>query len=242
VDDDRDFLDLVQAHLSRLPDPIVYETTTDPEEALARVSADDTTVGAVVTDFDMPGTNGLDLLRAIRAEDERLPVVLYTGRGSEEVAAEAISEGVTDYIQKGHGSAHVQVLSNVLRNAIDGAEAERRAELRLAALEAVREGIAIFSPAGELVYANAAHQRLYDYSLDEALGRSWTAFHPARDLGTIRAEVLPALDVDGEWEGPGTGVRQDGTEFAESKSITGLPDGGFAVVVVDADRGAAGQA
>ena len=55
---------------------------------------------AVVTDFSMPGMDGLELLRAVRERDETLPVILLTARGSERLAVRAIKAGAYEYVPK----------------------------------------------------------------------------------------------------------------------------------------------
>jgi CheY-like chemotaxis protein len=54
----------------------------------------------VLTDLLMPGMNGLELVSAARAQYPRVPVVLMTSRGSEEIAARALSMGAASYIPK----------------------------------------------------------------------------------------------------------------------------------------------
>jgi two-component system, NtrC family, response regulator AtoC len=55
---------------------------------------------AVVTDFSMPGMDGMELLRAIRERDESLPVILLTAHGSERLAVRAIRAGAYEYVTK----------------------------------------------------------------------------------------------------------------------------------------------
>jgi len=45
----------------------------------------------------MPGMDGLELFEAVHAAHRRLPFVLYTGKGSEEIASQALNAGVTGY-------------------------------------------------------------------------------------------------------------------------------------------------
>jgi CheY-like chemotaxis protein len=54
----------------------------------------------VVTDLEMPVMNGLELVEAAKAEFPQLPVVLITARGSERIAAEALSKGAASYVPK----------------------------------------------------------------------------------------------------------------------------------------------
>lgn len=238
LDDDESFLELTRTFMNTVADDIVVETTTDPTEALARVRDDDTAIRCLLTDYDMWPMNGVEVLQTVREYDAVFPVILYTGKGSEEIAAEAVAEGVTEYIRKDSGKHHALILANRVRNAIDSAVSEELAALRLEAIDAAREGIAIFHPDGTLTYANPAYCDLYGYSLDEAVGEPWTTFHPDHEVETISAEILPAVELSGTWEGSGTGVRKDDTEFPESKSISKLPDGGFVVIVLQATTAA----
>jgi two-component system chemotaxis sensor kinase CheA len=76
-------------------------TASDGREALDALSKDEE-IELVVTDLEMPGLGGLDLTRAIRADDRRssLPVVMVTSRGSEEDRRRGMEAGVDAYIDK----------------------------------------------------------------------------------------------------------------------------------------------
>ena len=64
-------------------------------ELLRRVDPD-----CVLLDYSLPGTNGLDVLRDIRAEWQDVPVVILTGQGNEAIAVEAMKNGAQDYVLK----------------------------------------------------------------------------------------------------------------------------------------------
>ena len=55
----------------------------------------------VVSEYDLPGSDGLTFLETVREHDPDLPFLLCTGAGSEAVASDAIAAGVTDYLRKG---------------------------------------------------------------------------------------------------------------------------------------------
>jgi two-component system response regulator AtoC len=57
-------------------------------------------VELVLSDFSMPGLDGLGLLAHLRPRFPELPLVLLTARGSERLAARAIKEGAFDYLPK----------------------------------------------------------------------------------------------------------------------------------------------
>ncbi|WP_435174419.1 PAS domain-containing protein [Halorussus sp. AFM4] len=125
VDDDSAIADLTATYLERASDRIEPVVETDPTEALAHVS--DGAVDCVVSDYEMPVVDGLEFLDRVRAVDPDLPFVLFTGKGSEEIASEAISAGVTDYLQKETGTDQYAVLANRVENAVAQYRAEREA-------------------------------------------------------------------------------------------------------------------
>ncbi|TKX85080.1 response regulator [Halorubrum sp. SS5] len=123
VDDEPGAADLAATHVERLLDGVETVTRMSPEAALDVVRSE--RVDCVVSDFDMPGKDGLAFLEAVREVDPGLPFVLFTGKGSEEIASEAISAGVTDYLQKGAGKDRYERLANSVANALGRRRAER---------------------------------------------------------------------------------------------------------------------
>ena len=68
------------------------------EEGLAQIETFRPEV--VLLDYALPGINGLDTLKRIKALDERIAVIMMTGHGSEQVAVEAMKAGAHDYLIK----------------------------------------------------------------------------------------------------------------------------------------------
>lgn len=231
VDDDPATLDLVGRYLERVDEGLVVTGETGAEAALERLG--EASFDCVLSDFDMPGQDGLAFLAEVREHRPEVPFLLYTGKGSEEIAAEAISAGVDDYLRKDSGEGHYTVLANRIRRETARSRGERDRERRLAAMDAAREGICIIDEDGRFAYANEAHCELYGYGREALVGMPWQAVHPESEVERILAEVLPAVDADGEWTGQGTGLRADETEFPESKSVASLPGGGLVVVVFE---------
>jgi two-component system response regulator AtoC len=94
VDDEPGVLFALESLLeSRGITPVVAR---DGGQALAQLEG----VDAVVTDFAMPGMNGLELLRSVRERDASLPVILLTAHGSERIAVQAIRSGAYEYVTK----------------------------------------------------------------------------------------------------------------------------------------------
>lgn len=74
-------------------------------DALMLIEAD--RPDAVVLDILMPGMDGVDVLRRLRAADSTLPVVMLTGNGDVEVARMTLDLGAFDYIPKPFNLAHL---------------------------------------------------------------------------------------------------------------------------------------
>lgn len=73
----------------------LYEAGSRFLETLAKPAA-----GCVLTDIRMPGIDGLELLRRLRAMGHTLPVVMMTGHGDVPLAVEAMKLGACDFIEK----------------------------------------------------------------------------------------------------------------------------------------------
>jgi PAS domain S-box-containing protein len=125
VDDQPSMADLTATYLERVSDDISVSIEESAEDGLARFR--DESFDCVVSDYEMPESDGLEFLSDVRRLEPNLPFVLFTGKGSEEIASEAISAGVTDYLQKGSGSERYEVLANRVENAVAQHRAQREA-------------------------------------------------------------------------------------------------------------------
>jgi signal transduction histidine kinase/CheY-like chemotaxis protein len=92
---------------------------------------------AILLDYLLPGTNGLELLQELTKKLETLPVIIMlTGQGSEAVAVAAMKQGANDYLIKG------QLTAQTLVNAITSALTERRLQAQIDRQHQQRELIA----------------------------------------------------------------------------------------------------
>lgn len=62
--------------------------------------APDISNGCLVTDLRMPGIDGIELLRRLKALDAMLPAIMVTGHGDIQMAVEAMKNGAIDFIEK----------------------------------------------------------------------------------------------------------------------------------------------
>ncbi|WP_050032706.1 PAS domain-containing response regulator [Halorubrum halophilum] len=212
VDDEPAFLDLVATYLERIDDAFEVRSETDVDAALEAVESG--SIDCVVSDYEMPDTDGLAFLERVRERDRTVPFVLFTGKGSEEIASEAISAGVTDYIQKRSGTDQYTVLANRVRNAVDQSRSR-------AALAASQERLSRFieqSPLGTIEYdeafrivrANPAAEEILGYSESELVGGTWLRFVPEELHRHVAAVERGLLSDKGGYRSVNENVRADG--------------------------------
>jgi len=181
VDDDQDFCGLMVAYLEELDEDITVVSETVPRDGIATLSGEP--IDCVVSDYEMPGMDGVEFLRAVREDYPNLPFFLFTGRGSEEVASEAIEAGVTSYLQKG-GTETYEQLVNRIQNAVSHYRSEQRAEVaqeRLLELYEQTDGFFVLDGKWTITYWNQQMARRTGRSADAVLGQSFrSAFPQAR--------------------------------------------------------------
>ncbi len=176
VDDDESFLSLSERLLESKHDVEVL-TEPDPEVALDLVES----VDCVVCDYDMPGMTGIEFLEAVRADHPELPFILFTGKGSEEVASDAIHAGVTDYLQKGPDTDRFTVLANRVTNAVERYRARQRAAATTERLQRIYEriddGFIAIDDDWRFSYVNRQAAELLETPAEELLGSVlWESF------------------------------------------------------------------
>ena len=151
-------------------DRIEAETVADPSNALDRVVAGE--VDCVVSDYDMPDMDGIELLEAVREEYADLPFFLFTGKGSEEVASAAIAAGATGYLQKGRGTDQYAVLANRVENAVDQYRTQRAAERTERHVRELMENTPdvrwmFTADWSELLFINTSYEEIYGGTVTE---------------------------------------------------------------------------
>jgi len=90
---------------------------TEPERALETIRDDPGRFGCVVTDYEMPGMNGIDFVRKARAFDgfQHVPVVMVTSFDQRRIRREALEAGVTDFMAKPFDALEIRArLTNLL--------------------------------------------------------------------------------------------------------------------------------
>ncbi|AUV82318.1 hybrid sensor histidine kinase/response regulator [Salinigranum rubrum] len=215
VDDEPEFAATAAAFLERTDDRFEIETAANATEGLTRLS--ERPFDCVVSDYDMPGRNGLEFLESVREEYPDLPFVLFTGKGSEEVASEAISAGVSDYLQKEMGTSQYTLLANRIRNAVEQhrsrvalEESEKRLSLFI---EQSPLGVVEYDEDFEIVRLNPAGEEIFGYTEAELRGETWEVFVTERSYENVDAVTDALSKATGGFHSIDENVRKDGTHI-----------------------------
>lgn len=117
TDDEPGLPEMIASYVEGEHPDISVTTATSALEAVTRL--EETPFDCLVSDYQMPAISGLDFLQAVRERDATIPFIVFTAKGSEEIASEAIATGVTDYVQKGPNTDQYDRLIDRIRRAVD---------------------------------------------------------------------------------------------------------------------------
>ena len=171
VDDDTSSLEIAQEFLQRGDAEISITPVSSARVALEVIKT--APFDIVICDYQMPDMNGLDLLAELRRQDNEIPFILWTGRGREEVAIEALNLGANHYIKKeGPPKKHYQELAHIIRSSVEHhriTQALDDSERKFRTLvEESQQGLLILTSANyDVVYANKPLAGYMGYTVEE---------------------------------------------------------------------------
>lgn len=160
IDDNRSDRALIQRELQREFSSLQVQEILDAQEFEQAIANDD--FDAVVTDYQLGWSNGLEILKTVKTHYPLCPIVMFTNTGTEEIAVEALKSGLDDYILKGP-NRYIRV-PVAIRVALERRKTQQQAallEIRLQGLlNQVKVGIFRSKPDGTLIEANPAFLEL----------------------------------------------------------------------------------
>lgn len=186
----------------------------------------------VLADVRMPQMDGFDVLRAIRARDPEVEVILVTGHGDMDTAIEALRAGASDFIPK---PVEREILDSVLQRAEDrrrlnrelreAREAQRASETRFRQLlELAPDAILLVDFEGRITLVNSQVEALFGYPRAALLGQSVETLLPG-DFRATHHQHCSAYFVQPEVRPMGVGLdlyglHQDGRTLPVDVSLS----------------------
>ena len=173
VDDEPGLLEIGKLFLERSGEFGVDIITSAPDALrLMETKAYD----AIISDYQMPGMDGIEFLKEVRNSGNTIPFILFTGRGREEIVIQALNEGADFYLQKG-GEPLSQFAE--LAHQVRLADQQRRAEASVRNHERREADILNFLPdatfaidtTGKVLAWNQAMEALTGVKFSEIAGK-----------------------------------------------------------------------
>jgi PAS domain S-box-containing protein len=188
VDDEVSLLEVCKIFLEQKGEIFV---TVAPSAIKALEILDNFSFDVIISDYQMPGMDGIAFLKHLQKKKDPTPFFLFTGKGREEIVIEAINNGATYYIQKG-GNCEAQFaeLEHKIKEAARRRRAEdalKESELRYRTLfENSGTAIMITDDDTTISLANSEFFRLTGYTEDEICGKiSWKKLVFHEDLESM---------------------------------------------------------
>ena len=170
VDSDPDFAETFTTRLER-DDRFETGVATSASEGVDRLTGAE--FDCVVSAYGLPDRDGIEFLETIRERGLELPFFLFTGEGSEEIASNAISAGVTDYFGKKSGTEQFPVVTNRIDQAVETFRTERELDATRRRYRKLVEqnlvGIYVIRD-GEFVYVNPKLAAIHGYDRETVVG------------------------------------------------------------------------
>lgn len=223
VDDEPGLRELTAQFLEGLDGQ--FEVATAPSAAVGLDMLQTGEFDCVISDYQMPRQNGLEFLAAVREEHPDLPFILFTGKGSEEIASKAITAGVTDYLQKDTGTDLYTILANRITNVVEQYRAVRQTALSHRAMETASEGLSLVEPDGTFSYVNPAFAHLFGYDREELVGEYWTVLYHNEEAARLEHDILPAVRETGYWAGETVRLTKAGERLVTDHRLAHTDEG-----------------
>ncbi len=192
VDDEPLLLELAKLFLEKTGD-FRIDTLTSAKaalETLARTSYD-----CIISDYQMPGMDGIVFLKTVRSHGSTIPFIIFTGKGREDVVIEALNSGADFYLQKGGDpKAQFVELAHKIRQAIQIKGAQKT-------MQDLVQGAPIpefvIDKSHRVIFWNRALEEYSGLAASEIVNTTnhWKAFYPSQ------RPCLADLIVDGNIDG-----------------------------------------
>jgi len=177
VDDEPALLKVAKQCLE-MQGPFRVDTASSVEEALAKLEKE--RYDAVVSDYQMPGKDGLEFLKELRESGNSVPFIMFTGKGREEVAIRALNLGANQYLNK---TGETETVYTELAHTVTELAKTKKAEelLRLSEeryrnlFENAKDVIILFDLKGNVTSANKGAEK-YGFNKNGMFGKNMLKF------------------------------------------------------------------
>ncbi len=211
VDDEPEFCDLVSFFLKREGD-FEVDAVASSKEALDRLQSQQ--YEAIVVDYSLPDIDGIELLKILRAQGSQIPFIMFTGKGRDDTAVQALNNGADFYLEKGSSlQVHFAELANMIRQSVHARRAEEAVKdgerFMTGVFSGIQDGISVLDKDLSIVKVNPAMENWYSHKMPLVGKKCFDAYHgrdaycevcPTRqtlETGKVAHEVVPKTGPGG---------------------------------------------
>jgi len=197
VDDEEDHWTIMKHFLEEFEQSLKIEFTDSPATVPLRLAEE--AFDAIISDYVMPGMDGIELGELVR-ELRDIPFIIYTGRGSEDIATEAFKRGIDDYVRKEPNPDHYRLLALRLTEAVKRRRARRNNRAASQILRLLDQDIDLPACLGEimLVVKESFDVEAVGIRLQRGDDYPYYVFDGFHDSHVIVENELCAYDLEGQ--------------------------------------------
>ena len=166
VDDDLVLLKTAKSCLE-MQGQFEIDAASSVEDALKKIGESE--YDAIISDYQMPSIDGLEFLKELRDQGNKIPFIIFTGKGREEVAIKALNLGADQYLDK-HGDPET-VYTELAHNIREAVEKRNMTQMLVESeekyrnlVEDTKDSIVIIDLKGNVQFANKATEELTGYT------------------------------------------------------------------------------
>jgi PAS domain S-box-containing protein len=207
-----------------------FTVTTEPRttDALDRLREDPDSIDCLVSEYDLPETDGLTFLERIRDHRSKLPFVVFTGDGSERLASAAFGAGATDYLSREFDDAYDRLSTRIADAVAEFREArtqERDRRLFRRAIEASGHSVYFTERDGTIQYVNSAFEEATGYTAAEARGQTPQILKSGVHDRAFYEDLWDTI-LDGDvWRNEIVNKRRSGERYVVDQTIAPVKNG-----------------
>ena len=127
IDDDPDQLHFTKIFLEDCGDSLIIDSMDKPLEALKQIEAG--IYDCIISDYQMDNMDGIELTKTVRIQSD-IPIIIYTGKGAEEVKILTQKAGADAYFQKETDPHHYKILYYNILNLINKRKKKQKCILK----------------------------------------------------------------------------------------------------------------
>lgn len=174
VDDEDSLLEQSKIYLEEIIEEADVDISSSVEDALYKIEENDYNI--IISDYFMEPKDGIDLLGELREDGDKTPFIMFTGKGREEIAMQALNLGANRYVQKGgNPKKQYDFLAKIVKQEVRHHKNERERKLHRAyfskLFENSPEAIVLVDNDDVILKTNKAFKNLFQYDKIEAEGR-----------------------------------------------------------------------